>query len=156
MAGWRVGWGGGRVVAQARTSQERLQNPPAPNSQFPRYCKLKPTEVGSAWSGESCLRHHPVRARHRKVSGTPGCLVCGHAELFQPFPVGLRKDLGCTVSGKAGARTSPEAVQSHAGTRVAGLWGPWAEGQGQLLLIPSRHSIQPRHCQEELKGPHFK
>lgn len=58
--------------------------------------------------------------------------------------------------GRAGARTSPEAVQSHAGARGAGLWGPWAEGQGQLLLTPSRHSIQPRHCQEELKGPHFK
>lgn len=101
MAGWRVGWGGGRVIAQARTLQERLQNPPAPKSQFPRYCKLKPAEVGSAWGavgGESCLRHHPVGTRHRKVSGTPGCLVCGHAELFQPFPVGLRKDLGCTVS----------------------------------------------------------
>ena len=61
MAGWRVGWGGGRIVAQARTSQERLPNPPAPNSQFPRYCKLKPTEVGSARRGAVLPETSPSR-----------------------------------------------------------------------------------------------
>ena len=54
-------------------------------------------------------------------------------------------------------RTSTEAAQSHTAMReVAGLWGPWAEGQGRCFSFHTTIPFNPGTARKSSGAPLFK